>query len=185
MLVGKLAMFVSRSRVFLCLFVFAELVVMGRLKVMMRGGMVVSGGIEVMLTPWMFWCLCHLQCSSICNSQLAGSDYRPGRACRAPTGARSKICRWQPRCPPQCHNSGVTACRGPASTISRKLGFPIHISVITVIEQRLRHLDESQRSISSGKFAALSLRTPCARFAIRAATKINSFGSRPAQEALY
>ncbi len=68
MLVGKLAMFVSRSRVFLCLFVFAELVVMGRLKVMMRGGMVVSGGFEVMLTRRMFWCLCHLQCSSICNS---------------------------------------------------------------------------------------------------------------------
>jgi hypothetical protein len=54
MLVGKLVMFVSRSRVFLCLFVFAELVVMGRLNVMMRGGMVVSGGFEVMLTRWMF-----------------------------------------------------------------------------------------------------------------------------------
>ena len=109
MLVGELAMFVSRSGVFLCLFVFAELVVMGRLKVMMRGGMVVSGGIEVMLTPWMFWCLGHLQCSSICNSRMAGA-YRPGQACRAPTGARSKICRGQLHCLPLRHNSGVTSC---------------------------------------------------------------------------
>lgn len=96
MLVGKLAMFVSRSRVFLCLFVFAELVMMGRLKVMMRGGMVVCGGFEVMLTRWMFWCLCHLQCSSICNSQMAGADYRPRRACRAPTGARQGMPRATP-----------------------------------------------------------------------------------------
>jgi len=58
-------MFDSRSRVFLCLFVFADVVVMGRLKVMMRGGMVVSGGFEVMLTRWMFGCLCHLRYSSI------------------------------------------------------------------------------------------------------------------------
>ena len=65
MFVSKFAMFESRSRVFLCLFVFAELVVMGRLKVMMSGGMVVSGGFEVMLTRWMFWCLCHCSNSSI------------------------------------------------------------------------------------------------------------------------
>jgi hypothetical protein len=95
MLVGKLAMFVSRSGVFLCLFVFAELVVMGRLKVMMRGGMVVSGGIEVMLTPWMFWCLGHLQCSSICNSQSAGPAHMPG-----PPGSDWRALQDMPRATP-------------------------------------------------------------------------------------
>jgi hypothetical protein len=39
--VGKLAMFESRGCVLLCLFVFAEFVMMGRLMVMMRGGVVV------------------------------------------------------------------------------------------------------------------------------------------------
>jgi hypothetical protein len=60
MLVGKLTMFESRSRVLLCLFVFAKLVVVGRLMMMMRGGVVVSGGAEVMLTRRMFRCLRHL-----------------------------------------------------------------------------------------------------------------------------
>jgi hypothetical protein len=96
MLVGELAMFVSRSGVFLCLFVFAELVVMGRLKVMMRGGMVVSGSIEVMLTPWMFWCLGHLQRSSICNSRMAGA-YRPGPG---PPGSDWRALQDMPRATP-------------------------------------------------------------------------------------
>ena len=50
MFVGKLAMFESSSGVLLCLFVLAEIVMMGRLMVVMRGGVVVSGGLVVMLT---------------------------------------------------------------------------------------------------------------------------------------
>ena len=65
MFMGKLAMFVSRSGVFLRLFVLAEIVMMGRLMVMMRGGVVVSGRLVVMLTRWMLWCLCHLRYSSL------------------------------------------------------------------------------------------------------------------------
>jgi hypothetical protein len=49
-LVGVLAMFDSRSCVLLCLFVLAEIVMMGRLMVMMRRGMVVSGCTVVMLS---------------------------------------------------------------------------------------------------------------------------------------
>lgn len=49
MLVGKLAVFPSGRGVLLCLFVFAELMMMGRLMMMMRGGVVVSGGGLVML----------------------------------------------------------------------------------------------------------------------------------------
>jgi hypothetical protein len=47
--VGGLAMFVSRSGVLLGVFVLAEFVMMVRLMVMMRGGMVVSGRQMVML----------------------------------------------------------------------------------------------------------------------------------------
>ena len=50
MFVGKLAMAESRSCVLLRLFVLAEFVMMGRLMVMMRGGVVVSGGQVMMLT---------------------------------------------------------------------------------------------------------------------------------------
>ena len=49
MLVGELAMFVSRGSVLLGVFVLAEIVMMGRLMVMMRGGVVVRGGGVVML----------------------------------------------------------------------------------------------------------------------------------------
>jgi hypothetical protein len=49
MFVGKLAVFVRRSRVLLRLFVLAEIVVMRRLVMMMRGGVMVSGGVVVML----------------------------------------------------------------------------------------------------------------------------------------
>jgi hypothetical protein len=47
--VGELAMFESRSCVLLRLFVLAEIVMMGRLMVMMRGGVVLSGRLMVML----------------------------------------------------------------------------------------------------------------------------------------
>jgi hypothetical protein len=60
MLMGNLAMFECRCCVFLCLFVFAELVMMGRLKVMMCRGMVMRGSLKVMLTRRMFRCLRHL-----------------------------------------------------------------------------------------------------------------------------
>ena len=60
MFVGELAMFVSRSGVLLRLFVLAEIVMMGRLMVMVRCSVVVSGRLMVMLTRWMLQCLCHL-----------------------------------------------------------------------------------------------------------------------------
>jgi hypothetical protein len=50
MLLRVLAMFMSRGRVFLGVFVLADIVVMGRLKVMVRGGLMVSGRLVVMLT---------------------------------------------------------------------------------------------------------------------------------------
>jgi hypothetical protein len=43
-LVSMLAVFLSRSRMVLCLLMFAHTVMMLGLMVMMRGGMVVSGG---------------------------------------------------------------------------------------------------------------------------------------------
>jgi hypothetical protein len=50
MFVGKLAMFESRSGVLLRLFVLAKIVVMGRLMMMMCGGVMVSGRLVMMLT---------------------------------------------------------------------------------------------------------------------------------------
>ena len=55
---GKLRMFESRSCVLLCLFVLAEIVIVGRVMVMMRGGVVVSRCAVVMLTRGMLR-LCH------------------------------------------------------------------------------------------------------------------------------
>jgi uncharacterized membrane protein YedE/YeeE len=49
MLMGELAMFLGRRSVILRVFVFAELMMMGRLMMVMRGGVVVSGGGLVML----------------------------------------------------------------------------------------------------------------------------------------
>ncbi|MGH6811145.1 MAG: hypothetical protein ACREDM_01975 [Methylocella sp.] len=63
--VGELTMFVSRSGVLLRFFVLAELVMMGRLMVMMRGSMVVSGCPMMMLTRRMLQYLCHLPNSSL------------------------------------------------------------------------------------------------------------------------
>jgi hypothetical protein len=50
MFVSELAMFVSRGCVLLRLFVLAKIVVMGRLMMMMRGGVMVSGRQVMMLT---------------------------------------------------------------------------------------------------------------------------------------
>ena len=59
MFVGKLAMLESRSCVILRLLELAEIVMMGRLVVVMRGSVVVSGRLMVMLTRWMLHYLCH------------------------------------------------------------------------------------------------------------------------------
>ena len=56
--VGKLGMFESRSCVLLCFFVLAKVVIVGRVMVMMRGGVVVSRCVVVMLTRGMLR-LCH------------------------------------------------------------------------------------------------------------------------------
>lgn len=55
MFVGELAVLMSRGRVFLGLFVLVKIVKMGRLMVMMRGGVVVGSGLKVMLTCRMLW----------------------------------------------------------------------------------------------------------------------------------
>jgi hypothetical protein len=44
MLMGELAMVFGRCGVILCIFVFAKLMVVGRLMMMVRSGVVVSGG---------------------------------------------------------------------------------------------------------------------------------------------
>jgi hypothetical protein len=49
MLVGELAVFLGRRGVILRVFVFAHLMMMGRLMMVVRGGVVVSGGGVVML----------------------------------------------------------------------------------------------------------------------------------------
>jgi uncharacterized membrane protein YedE/YeeE len=49
MLMGELAMLLSRRGVILRVLVFAELMMMGRLMMVVRGGVVVSGGGLVML----------------------------------------------------------------------------------------------------------------------------------------
>jgi hypothetical protein len=59
MFVRELAMFDGRSCMLLRLFVLAEIVMMGRLMVMVRGSVVVSGRLMVMLTRWMLHYLCH------------------------------------------------------------------------------------------------------------------------------
>jgi len=63
--VGELAMSEGRSGVLLRLFVLAEIVMMGRLMVMMRGSVVVSGRLMVILTRRMLQYLCHLHYSSL------------------------------------------------------------------------------------------------------------------------
>jgi uncharacterized membrane protein YedE/YeeE len=60
MLVRLLAVFVRRSRVLLRLFVFALLVIVGRLMVVMRGGVMVSRRLVVILSRRMLRWLSHL-----------------------------------------------------------------------------------------------------------------------------
>ena len=54
MFMSELAMLVSRSCVLLGLVVFAEIMVMGRLMMMVRRRVVVSSGLVMILTRWMF-----------------------------------------------------------------------------------------------------------------------------------
>jgi hypothetical protein len=58
-LVSLLAMFVSRFRVPLRLFVLAEVMMMGGLMMMMRGSVMISGGLMMMLAGRMLRGLCH------------------------------------------------------------------------------------------------------------------------------
>ena len=57
---GRLAMLKSRCRVLLGFFVLAEIVMMRRLMVMMRGGVVMRGCLMMMLAGRVLRCLCHL-----------------------------------------------------------------------------------------------------------------------------
>ena len=54
MFVGKLTVLMSSRGVLLCLFMLSMIVMMGRLMVMMRGGMVVGSGLVMMFTCRMF-----------------------------------------------------------------------------------------------------------------------------------
>jgi hypothetical protein len=59
MSVAMLAVFVSRRRVLLGLLVLSVGVMVGCLQVMVRGGMMVCGGLPVMLDRRVFGLLCH------------------------------------------------------------------------------------------------------------------------------
>ena len=58
-LLGKLAVLPSCRSVLFGLFMLVERVMVLRLMMVMRGRMVVSSGLVMVLTGWMFWCLCH------------------------------------------------------------------------------------------------------------------------------
>ena len=75
MLVGKLAMVMSCRRVLFGLFVLANRVMVRRLMVMMRGGMVVTGRRVMMLMRRMSRCLCHFDTSfSVSSDQIKLSE---------------------------------------------------------------------------------------------------------------
>jgi len=59
LLVSVLAVFVRRGRVMLGVLMLAARVVMLRLVMVMRGGVVVRGRLVMMLGRWMLGCLCH------------------------------------------------------------------------------------------------------------------------------
>jgi hypothetical protein len=60
MLMGELAMVLGRRGVILRVFVFAELMMMGRLMMVMGGRVMVSGGGLLMLAGRMFWRFGHV-----------------------------------------------------------------------------------------------------------------------------
>ena len=68
MLVGKLAVLLSCRSVLLGLFMLADRVMVLRLMMVMRGRMMVSSCVVMVLTRWMFRCLCHLD--ALCMRRL-------------------------------------------------------------------------------------------------------------------
>jgi len=69
MLVGKLAVLLSCRGVLLGLFMLADRVMVLRLMMVMRGRMMVSSCVVMVLTRWMFRCLCHLH-ALVCVNAL-------------------------------------------------------------------------------------------------------------------
>ena len=59
MAVSRLAVLACSGGVLFCVLVLAYGVMMSRLMVVMRGSVMVSGRLMVMLTRRMLWCLCH------------------------------------------------------------------------------------------------------------------------------
>ncbi len=80
MFVGEFAMFERRSYVLLRLFVLPDIVMMSRLMVMMRGGVVVCGCLMMMLTRRMLRSLCHLRESFLRMNTFS----RPGERMHPP-----------------------------------------------------------------------------------------------------
>ena len=66
MFVGKLAVLFSCRGVLLGLFMLADRVMVLRLMMVMRGRMMVSSCVVMVLTRWMLRCLCHLD--ALCTS---------------------------------------------------------------------------------------------------------------------
>ena len=59
MAVSRLAVLVCSGGVLFCILVLTYGVMMLRLMVVMRGGVMMGGRLMVMLTRRMLWCLCH------------------------------------------------------------------------------------------------------------------------------
>ena len=87
MLVGELAMLLSCRGVLLGLFMLADRVMMFRLMMVMRGRMMVSSCVVMVLARWMFRCLCHLD--ALCMRRL-------GYKCRNRKSHQDNGC---PACP--------------------------------------------------------------------------------------
>ena len=71
MLVGKLAVLLSCRGVLLGLFMLADRVMVLRLMMVMRGCMMVSSCVVMVLTRWMFRFLCHFD-ALVCASSGVG-----------------------------------------------------------------------------------------------------------------
>ncbi len=87
MLVGKLAVLFSCRGVLLGLFMLADRVMVLRLMMVMRGRMMVSSCVVMVLARWMFRCLCHLD--ALCMRRL-------GYECRNRKSHQDNGC---PACP--------------------------------------------------------------------------------------
>ena len=76
MLVGKLAVLLSCRGVLLGLFMLADRVMVLRLMMVMRGCMMVSSCVVMVLTRWMFRFLCHLDALCMVISGWVPSKFR-------------------------------------------------------------------------------------------------------------